>query len=67
MTHDKAHEGDCAMPKHLRGVHHDLPPELPVLSYRCGIHSARAYLRDADAHALLRSMAMSRWHNALKR
>lgn len=24
MTHDKAHSGDCAMPDHLKGVHHDI-------------------------------------------
>ena len=24
MAHDKHMNGDCAMPEHLRGVHHDL-------------------------------------------
>jgi hypothetical protein len=27
MAHDKHMNGDCAMPEHLRGVHHDVGPQ----------------------------------------
>lgn len=33
----------------------NFPPELPVLSYRCGKHSARCHLRDADVRAYIKS------------